>query len=82
MLAGERCAFAEGRHICAQVVIPHAVGIFFISFTALEEEYVGFHALCVEDAGGQAQDRVHVAFIHEVLADTLAVAIGEEHVVW
>ncbi len=48
---------------------------------AREEEHVGLHALRVEDAGGQAQDGVEVAPVHEAAAQLLAPAVVEEHVV-
>jgi hypothetical protein len=38
----------------------------------VEEEDVGFHALGVEDAGGQAQERVDVALFEELAPDDFA----------
>ena len=48
---------------------------------AVEEEDVGFDALGVEDAGGQAQEGVDVAFLEEFAADGFARAAFEEDVV-
>ena len=48
---------------------------------AVEEEDVRLHALGVEDAGRQAQQRVDVALVEQLAADGLAGAALEEHVV-
>ena len=48
---------------------------------AVEEEDVGLHALRVEDARGQAQQRVHVGLLEQFAADRFARAAFEEHVV-
>ena len=48
---------------------------------AVEEEDVRLHALRVEDAGGQAQERVDVGLLEQFAADGFAGAAFEEHVV-
>ena len=39
---------------------------------AIEEEDVGLHFLRVEDAGGQAQERVHVRLLEQFAPDGLS----------
>ncbi len=46
-----------------------------------EEQHIGLHALRVKDAGGQAQDGVQVALVHQVAPDVGADAGFEQHVV-
>ena len=87
---GKRGAFAEAGHIGAQIVYPDVFGAVFVLLRVggaafVEKQHVGFHALGVEDAGGQAQDGVQVAFVHQVAADVGAFAgfkqyiIGQHH---
>ena len=77
----QRVRLAEGGHVRAQVVEGDFVRVPLVARAAREEEDVRLDALRVEDARGQAQDGVEVAFLHEVAADGLAVAVGEEDVV-
>jgi hypothetical protein len=46
-----------------------------------EEQHVGLDALGVKDAGGQAQDGVQVALVHQVAADVGAHIAFKQHVV-
>ena len=81
VLALERVRLAEGRHVRAQVVEPDFFGIALVGRAAREEEHVRLDALRIEDARRQAQDGVQVALLHEVAADGLTVAVGEQDVV-
>jgi len=51
------------------------------SWLAVKKEDVGFNALGVEDAGGQAKQGVNVAIVEQSLADGLSGAAFEEDVV-
>lgn len=53
----------------------------FRRLALLEEKHVGLHAIGIEDAGGQAEDGVEVEVGEQLLADGLARASLEEHVV-
>jgi hypothetical protein len=63
----------------AEVVDPQGLspGPFAGRF-AIEEEDVGLDALGVEDAGGQAEQRVNVTFVEELAANALGGAALEE----
>ena len=66
----------------AQVVDPELFRPrLFLRGLAVEEQDVGLHALRVEDAGGQAQQRVHVRLLEQLAADGFAGAAFKEHVV-
>src|SRR2546426_11759044 len=47
----------------------------------VEEQDVRFHALRVEDAGRQAQQRMHVRLLQELATDRFTGAAFEQHVV-
>ena len=81
MFQGQGVAFAEAGHVGAQIIDPDFLRVALVFLAAGEKEHIGFDALGVKDAGGQAQDGVQVALVHEVGADLLAVAVGKEHVV-
>ena len=81
VLALERVRLAEGRHVRAQVVEPDFVRVPLVGRAARKEEHVRLNALRVEDARRQTQDGVQVALLHEVAADGLTVAVGEQDVV-
>ena len=81
MLARERRALAE-RHVGAQVVSPHVLGVAHVAPRApLEEQHVGLHARRVEDARRQPQDGVQVALVHQVGADLLPGVVLKENIV-
>ena len=52
-----------------------------VGLAALEEQHVGLHALRIEDAGRQAQDRVQVAQVHQPRAQPPPRVVLEQHVV-
>ena len=81
MRAREHGALAELGHVGAQVVDPDFPGVALVRLATGEEEHIGLHALGVEDAGGQAQDGVQVALVHQVGADLPAGVALEQHVV-
>ena len=81
MIMRQRGALAEAGHVGAQVVDPDFLGVALVLLATGEEQHVGLDALGVEDAGGQAQDGVQVALVHQVGADLLAVAVVKQHVV-
>ena len=81
-LAREYGTLTELRHVGAQVVDPHFLGVAFVFLTTGEEQYIGLHALSVEDASGQAQDSVQVALVHEIGTDLFADVAFKEHVIW
>lgn len=54
----------------AQVVDPELLRPrLFLRGIAVEEQDVGLHALRVEDAGGQAQERMHVRLLEQFAPD-------------
>lgn len=66
----------------AQIVDPEAFGPrLFAGLFSFEEQHVGFHALGVEDAGGQAQQGMDIAAFEQLAADTFAGSTFEQHVV-
>ena len=66
----------------AEVVDPQLLGPrFFLSRFVLQEQHVGFDALGVEDARGQAEQSVDVALLEQVRADGLSGSALEEDVV-
>ena len=81
VLAGERGALAELRHVGPEVIDPDFFGVVLVGGAPGEEEDVGFNALGVEDAGGETQDGVQVALVHEVAADVLADAGLKQNIV-
>ena len=46
-----------------------------------EEQHIGLHTLGVEQAGGQAQQGVHIALVQQLLANGFARAAFKQHVV-
>jgi hypothetical protein len=75
--------FLEGVvDIGSVIVYPHLFGPgVFGSGLVVEEQDVGFHAVGIEDAGGQAKDGVQIGGAHQLLAHGLSGAAFEEHVV-
>lgn len=66
----------------AEIVDPEVLGPgLFAGFLAIEEEDVGFDALGVENAGGEAQEGVDVAALEQFAADGFAGSAFEEDVV-
>ncbi len=66
----------------AQVVEPDGLSPWGLTgWFAVEEDDVGLDALRVEDAGGQSQDGVQVAFMHELAAHGFAGSAFEQDVV-
>ena len=66
----------------AQVVDPQLLRPrLFLRGLAVEEEHVGLHPLGVEDACGQAQERVHVCLLEQFAPDGFARAAFEQNVV-
>ena len=66
----------------SQIVDPEVFGPgLFVGGFALEEGDVGFDALGVEDAGGEAQEGVDVAALEELAADGFTCPAFEEDVV-
>ena len=53
----------------------------FLRGFAVEEEDVGLHSLRIEDAGGQAQERVDVGLLEQGAPDGFAGAAFEEDVI-
>ena len=59
----------------AQVVNPEFLRPWlFLRGLAVEEQHVRLHALRVEDAGGQAQKRMHVRLLEQFAPDGFACA--------
>ncbi len=81
MIAGEWGAFAILRHVGTEVIDPDFFGIALVGLATGEEEDVRLHALGVEDAGGEAEDGVEIALLHEVPPDVFAHAGLEEDIV-
>ena len=82
-VAALQCAFLEREVLVgAQIVNPQRLRPrLFAGGFAVEEQDVGLYALRVEDAGRQAQQRMHVGLLEQFAADRLAGAALEEHVV-
>src|SRR4051794_33442077 len=57
------------------------ISVELVHVTTSEEQYVGFHTLSVKDAGGQTQDGVQVALVHQIGANLFADVAFEEHVI-
>ena len=67
----------------AQVIDPQLLRPrLFLRGFAVEELDVCLHALCVEDAGGQAQQSVNIRLLQQFAADGLARAAFKALVVW
>src|SRR5262249_345224 len=81
MLPRERRPHPKARHISTKVIDPDLLRVALLRLTSAEEEYVGLHALGIEDSRGQPQDGMKVAFVHEVRPDLLPGIGLEEHVV-
>jgi len=66
----------------AEVVDPELLGPGGLARRFLvEEEHVGFHALRIEEAGRQTQERVYLALVQELAPDSLTRPTFEEDVV-
>ena len=66
----------------SQVIEPNPLGVHApVLGRVVEEHHVGLHPLGVEDAGGQAQDGVQPALVHDVAPDVSAHAGFKQHVV-
>ena len=81
MVHRQRRAFAKAGHVGAHVIDPDVFGVILVSFAPGKKKHIGFHALGIENSGGQAQDGVQIAFIHQVGTDLLAVPVGKQHIV-
>jgi hypothetical protein len=58
-------------HVRPQVIHPQLLGPgFFLGGFGIEKQHVGFDALGVENAGGQAQQGVDVALLEQIAAGT------------
>lgn len=75
-------SFAEGGHIGAQVIEPNLTGIAFVLAATGKKQHIGFDALSIENAGGQAKNGMQVALLHQVAADALTIAVSKQNVVW
>lgn len=78
----ERVGLQGEVHVGAQVVDPELLGPGGLAGRLLvEEDHVRLYPLSVEEPGGKAQERVHVAFKEELLPDRLPCPTLEEDVV-
>ncbi len=78
----ERVFLEREVQVRAQVVDPELLRPrLFLRGLAVEEQDVRLHALRVEDAGGQAQERVHVRLLEQFAPDGFARAAFKQHVV-
>ena len=78
----QRLRLLREVHVRAQVVDPQRLGPgLLLGGLGVEEQDVGLHALGVEDAGRQPQQRVHVALLQQVAPHRLAGPALEQHVV-
>ena len=78
----ERILLEREVHVGAQVVDPELLGPrLFARRLLVEEQHVRLHALGVEDARGQARQRVHIRLLEQLAADGLARPALEQHVV-
>src|SRR5581483_1914561 len=69
-------------HVGTQIVDPESLGLHVGAGLALvEEEDVGFDALRVKDAGGQAQEGMHIAALQQVAPNRFARSSLEKDVV-
>lgn len=83
VLPGERRALPEARGVGPHIEDPQLlrVALLLPSVPPGEGQDVGLHALGVEDPGGEPEDRVQAALVHEVRPDLGADLALEEHVV-
>ncbi len=66
----------------AEVIDPKLLGPGGLARRFLvEEEHVSFHALRIEEAGRQAQERVHIALVQELPPDGFSRPTFEEDVI-
>ena len=82
MRLGQRGAFAKLGGVGTHVIDPDAVraaGGRFAHF--FKEQHIGLDTLRVKDAGGQAQNGVQAAFVHEHAANVRAYAGFKQHIV-
>ena len=78
----ERVRLLGEVHVGPQVVDPQRLRPrLLLSGLGIEEQDVGLHALGVEDAGRQPQQRMDVALLQQVAADGFAGSAFEQHVV-
>ncbi len=81
MLGFQRGGLAKAGHIGAQVVEPDFLGVALVAPATGEEQYIGFDALGIENAGRQAENGVQITLVHQVAADFLAVSVSKQHIV-
>ena len=82
MLEAQRLLFQRVVNVGAIVVIPDLLcPRVFAGLVVVEEDHVGFHALCVKNAGRQAQDRMKFGGLEQVLPDGLTRATLKQHVI-
>ena len=81
MFAAERIGHAERWHIRPQVVKPNFASIVKVARATSEEQDVCLDALGIKNFRRQSQNRVQVAFVHEVDANPFAVAVSKKNVV-
>ena len=78
----ERVRLLREVHVRPQVVDPERLGPrLLLGGLGVEEQHVGLHALGVEDAGRQPQQRVDVELLEQVAAHRLPGPALEQHVV-
>lgn len=82
VLKTQRLSLQRVMNVGPVVVIPNLLGRdLFACRTVVKEEHVRFHAIGVEDARRQAENRVKLRCLHELLPHRFTGAALEEHVV-
>src|SRR4051812_40289592 len=78
----ERIGLEREVLVGAEVIDPELLGPGgFARRLLVEEEYVGFHTLRIEETGRQTQERVHIAFVQKLASDSFPRATFEKNVV-
>ena len=73
----QRIGLAEGRHFGTEIVYPYFLSIALIGSTSREEKYIGLYTLCIKDTSRKSENRMEIAFIHQVNTDILALSVSK-----
>ena len=78
------CAAAgstKAGHIGAHIVERNLGGVILLGCPAGKEQHIGLDALCIENAGRQAQNGMQIAEIHQFPAHAGTVSGGKQHII-
>ena len=78
----KRSRFAEPLLIGAEVIVRDFLRVPFLRASAGKEQHIRLDALRVENPGGQAEDGVQIAEVHQLPAHAGAIAACKQYVIW